>query len=462
MSLALFKSNMKFYMNNQNGIDKYQDWTNKFVNEYDQAVKRGFDTLNSPIRLQTGNTNLMKTLTNIACMNGLAGNETFYNDLGKAIVGYWTGAQMSLFPPPILPAPGSIQNITTNVAPISIPGTWKPGKFRPTNSVDVFLDKLIAGIQQHLGTVGGEYYTTSLYPGSPPFPAPGVVKWQGYTIPPAAPTPPTPSQPSLFQQLIEKVAEVFSSDNSMSQEQTQAAQAEKNEADSVANDSTLPQSGRSTASEYSKLKQSEISSGKMNAVPVELSEEELQQIEDNVPDVYKCPAGTRVVAIAKKDIGILETGTPPGKNYGGFAGGVQKDEAGRIDEMFTNVGLDNQAKVRKDGSGYYWCAAAVATWWQEAGLPTPSGGASCDNWMNWGKQNGYWSTTPKVGAAVLYGTSSDAHHIGIVSAVTETGGVITIEGNTSGGGFNRNGCGVFTKTPKRYLGFVLPPECAGS
>ena len=69
MSLALFKSNMKFYMNNQNGIDKYQDWTNKFVNEYDQAVKRGFDTLNSPIRLQTGNTNLMKTLTNIACMN---------------------------------------------------------------------------------------------------------------------------------------------------------------------------------------------------------------------------------------------------------------------------------------------------------------------------------------------------------------------------------------------------------
>ena len=127
--------------------------------------------------------------------------------------------------------------------------------------------------------------------------------------------------------------------------------------------------------------------------------------------------------------------------------------------MFSNVGLDNQAKVRKDGSGYYWCAAAVATWWQEAGLETPSGGASCDNWMNWGKEKGYWSSEPKVGAAVLYGSPSDAHHIGIVAGVTPTGGIVTIEGNTSGGGFNRNGCGVFQKLPRKYLGFVNPPGC---
>jgi len=192
---------------------------------------------------------------------------------------------------------------------------------------------------------------------------------------------------------------------------------------------------------------------------VDLSEEELKEIEEGTPEEYKCETGTKIVAIAKRDIGILETGTPPGKNYGGFPGGVQKNQRGRIDDMFDNVGLDNQSKVRKDGSGYYWCAAAVATWWQEAGLSTPSGGASCDNWMNWGKQKGYWSTKPKVGAAVLYGTNADAHHIGIVAGVTSTGGIITIEGNTSGGGFNRNGCGVFQKVPRKYLGFVNPPDC---
>ena len=127
--------------------------------------------------------------------------------------------------------------------------------------------------------------------------------------------------------------------------------------------------------------------------------------------------------------------------------------------MFNNVGLDNQAKVRKTGSGYYWCAAAVSTWWKESGLPIPNGGASCDNWMKWGKQNGYWSNTPKIGAAVLYGKPSDAHHIGIVAGITPTGNIITIEGNTSGGGFSRNGCGVFKKIPKKYLGFVIPPNC---
>ena len=245
----------------------------------------------------------------------------------------------------------------------------------------------------------------------------------------------------------------------MSPAHIESAKLEKAEADAVANDTTLPADGRGSAKEYSKLKSSEISSGEINAAPVELSEEELAVIEENTPDEFKCEVGTKIVAIAKRDIGILEYGTPPGLNYGGFAGGQQIDAPGRIDEMFTNVGLNNQSKVKSSGSGYYWCAAAVATWWQEAGLETPSGGASCDNWMSWGKTKGYWSSKPKIGAAVLYGSSSDAHHIGIVAAVTETGGVITIEGNTGGGGFSRNGCGVFQKVPKKYLGFVIPPSC---
>jgi len=245
----------------------------------------------------------------------------------------------------------------------------------------------------------------------------------------------------------------------MTPAQIESAKLEKAEADAVANNTALPASGRSSAAEYSKLKSSEISSGEINAAPVSLSDEELAAIEENTPDEYKCEDGTKIVAIARRDIGILEYGTPPGLNYGGFPGGKQINGPGRIDEMFTNVGLNNQAKVSREGSGYYWCAAAVATWWQEAGLDTPRGGASCDNWMDWGKQKGYWSSKPKIGAAVLYGSPADAHHIGIVAGVTDTGGIITIEGNTGGGAFSRNGCGVFQKVPRKYLGFVLPPSC---
>ena len=125
------------------------------------------------------------------------------------------------------------------------------------------------------------------------------------------------------------------------------------------------------------------------------------------------------------------------------------------------VSGDNCQSTRSLGrSGYYWCAAAVATWWQEAGLETPNGGASCDNWMNWGKSKGYWSTKPKIGAAILYGKPSDANHIGIVSAVLPNGSIMTIQGNTSGAGFNENGCGCFQKISKKnYLGFVIPPGC---
>jgi len=289
---------------------------------------------------------------------------------------------------------------------------------------------------------------------------PGYISLTGYTLTPASPTPPSAIQePGLLDKIIEKIQDIFNQDDTMSPEQIESAKIEVAEAEVVVNDVTLPEVGRTSASEYIGLKKSEISTGKLNALPVPLSNEELEAIQENTPDKYKCEVGSKIVAIAKKDIGILETGTPPGLNYGGFPGGVQNNRRGRIDDMFDNVGLDNQSKVRKTGSGYYWCAAAVSTWWQEAGLETPNGGASCDNWMNWGKSKGYWSSEPKIGAAVLYGSSSDAHHIGIVSAVLPNGSFTTIEGNTSGGGFSRNGCGVFLKTPKKYLGFVIPPGC---
>jgi len=124
--------------------------------------------------------------------------------------------------------------------------------------------------------------------------------------------------------------------------------------------------------------------------------------------------------------------------------------------MMANAGLDNIRKFRTTGSGHYWCAGAVTTWWKEAGLPTPPGAASCASWAAWGRKNGLFSSIPVVGAVVFYG-----NHVGIVAAISPKGVITTIEGNTGGGGFNRNGCGVFSKTPKRsrIQGFIIPPGC---
>ena len=467
MSFAIFKSSMMSYMKNQDGIKAFPEFAQKITSEYDMCIRRGLQTINN-IPIQTPNIALMQTLVTLACTTALAkqkGKHTFADDIGKGVLGYWTGATLVVGIPPIIPAPGSMLNVSSTAAFVTTPGTWTPvGPLDPTDDSGVFLDKLIASMVSHLPTIQGMYITMSLYPGSPPFVAPGVLTWTGFTVPPAGPGAPSKpggsedSESSFLGRILSAVVDAVSN-VLMSPAQIESAKLEKAEADVVANDTTLPATGRGSAKEYSKLKSSEISAGEINAAPVNLSDEELDAIEENTPDKYKCEDGTKIVAIAKRDIGILEYGTPPGLNYGGFPGGQQLDKRGRIDDMFDNVGLNNQAKVQKSGSGYYWCAAAVATWWQEAGLETPSGGASCDNWMSWGKSKGYWSSEPKIGAAVLYGSSSDAHHIGIVAAVTETGGVITIEGNTGGGGFSRNGCGVFQKVPKKYLGFVIPPSC---
>jgi len=462
MSFAIFKKSMLGYMKNQDGIKSTNDFAKKITQEYDMCVRRGSQTVNL-IPISTPNTKLMETLVNLACQISLGkqkGTHTFADDIGKAVLGYWTGATLVVGIPPIIPAPGSMMNISTTAAMVTSPGTWTPvGPLNPTDDSGLFLDKLIASMQIHVTTIMGLYMTVSMYPGSPPFVAPGVLPWTGFTIPPGVPGSPKPKPPSFFANIISAIVNALT-DTTMSPEHIESAKLEKKEADLVANDTTLPTEGRGTAKEYSSLKSSEISSGQITAAPVDLTEEELAAIEENTPDEYKCDDGTKIVAIARRDIGILEYGTPPGLNYGGFPGGQQLNQRGRIDDMFDNVGLNNQAKVSTTGSGYYWCAAAVATWWQEAGLETPNGGASCQNWMVWGKSKGYWSTEPKIGAAVLYGKPSHAHHIGIVAGVTATGGVITIEGNTGGGAFSRNGCGVFQKIPKSYLGFVNPPSCS--
>ena len=466
MSVSIFKSNLLRYMQNQSGINKFEDFAEKLTFEYDSLIKSGFQTINNN-KIISGNTELMKSSVIFACRKSLqkkSGTHDFVNDLGDATRQYWIGAEFIVGVPPVIPAIATIGNILLNSSIVSNIGTWtpQPPTF-PNNDSNILLDSLILGIKQHLTTVSGFYFTISLYPSIPsPIPEKGIRPWTGYTITGSGTPSQTSEEPeseSFLTKVLKKLGNLLKNDE-MDEEHKQEAEKEKLEADGVANDTSLPQQGRTSAKEYSNLKQTQLNEGKVNSVPVNISDEEAEELEKQTPEEYKCEAGEKVVQIAKKDIGILETGSPPGKNYGGFAGGVQKDEPGRIDEMFDNCGLDNQAKVRKTGSGYYWCAAAVTTWWKEAGLPLPPNGrASCDFWMNWGKQNGYWSTTPKVGAAVLYGSYSGAHHIGIVAAITKSGGIITIEGNTSGGGFNRNGCGAFRKVPKKYLGFVLPPSC---
>lgn len=205
-----------------------------------------------------------------------------------------------------------------------------------------------------------------------------------------------------------------------------------------------------TAEEQTRYQRARIEDNENTSVFVdeaEISDEETQQIESFKSEVdnelvYDDNIGKRIVGFALKDLGVTENPLPPAS---------PQNSGARVLEMLRNAGINGPA---------YWCAAAVTTWYKSAGAKyPPSGAASCDVWMRWAKRNGLYSTKPVPGAAVLYGTPSDAHHIGIVETVVGNK-ITTIEGNTSGGGFNRNGVGVFRKrpNPKKVLGYVLPQK----
>jgi hypothetical protein len=67
---------------------------------------------------------------------------------------------------------------------------------QPTNNTGLIVDEFIRYATIHLTTVSGMANTVSLYPPLST-PAPGIVLWTGYTVPPAAPSPQIPAQQQI-------------------------------------------------------------------------------------------------------------------------------------------------------------------------------------------------------------------------------------------------------------------------
>lgn len=194
MSWSLFKSNIlrktNIAFNNNNINEVAKIW----ANEYDAAVKRGKDFLNFE-SVQSGNKDIMETLFKVALLKGLSTppgvDFSLVNEFGNGVKAYWAGAQMNPFPIPLIPSPGSIQNIQVNSNVVFNVGTWPVyPPLRPARKQETMVDMFILAAIVHLFSIGGVIQTTSLYPSTPtPIPAPGVISWTGYLVPPAIPIP---------------------------------------------------------------------------------------------------------------------------------------------------------------------------------------------------------------------------------------------------------------------------------
>jgi hypothetical protein len=175
-------------MNNPLGVVAYPQYAAKLAMEYDMCMRRGGQLIHkNPVA--AGNLPLFITMMTVAhtmaLTKGVPAQHAFLKDVGNAVKGYWTGATLLPFPTPLIPAPGSVQNILANSAMVTSPGTWPNVPFEiPTDSCLAFLDMMVLFMQIHLFSLKGMYMTTSLYPSAPaPIPGPGVLNWIGYSIP---------------------------------------------------------------------------------------------------------------------------------------------------------------------------------------------------------------------------------------------------------------------------------------
>ena len=192
MSWGLFKLNVirKTGVINSNTVKTV---AKVWAEEYDAAVKRGIDFINFE-SIQVGNKQIMETLFLVALLKGMSSPSdkfSLVNEFGNGVKAYWAGASMKPFPIPLIPAPGSIQNLIVNSNIVTNVGTWPMyPPIKPVSKQEILVDMFIIAALIHLFSIGGIIQTTSLYPSAPtPIPAPGIIPWTGYIVPPTIPIP---------------------------------------------------------------------------------------------------------------------------------------------------------------------------------------------------------------------------------------------------------------------------------
>lgn len=150
------------------------------------------------------------------------------------------------------------------------------------------------------------------------------------------------------------------------------------------------------------------------------------------------------IDIANKYVGVTEN--PIGSNRGPL--------------------IDRWNSMANAPMGSFWCASFVSAiameWESQSGNDWPlCFSADCDVWLASAKKHKCLSSKGRPGDLVLLVSNNDAYHIGIVAGYSETGTLISIEGNSNNDG-SRNGYmvakrnNVFANRNKDNVFFINP------
>lgn len=137
MSWQIFKQNILRRANAPDSIQDIDTVAKLYADEYDMCMKRGSDTINK-VAISKGNTEIMQQLFKVALLKGQTSNTPYdlVGEMGKGVIAYWQGAQLNVFPIPLIPAPGSTSNVGVTSNLVANAGVWAPPIIVPPSSLD--------------------------------------------------------------------------------------------------------------------------------------------------------------------------------------------------------------------------------------------------------------------------------------------------------------------------------------
>jgi hypothetical protein len=437
MSWEIFKQNVLRVANNPQSIDDIDIVAETYANEYDAAVKRGGDTVNL-VSVKTGNVEAMKQIFTAALQKGLSSNVPYdlVGEMGKGVIAYWTGATLNEFPIPVIPAIGSAQNISVTTNIVINPGTWAPVLVSPSAQFQLTPEKRAEYVKE-LEEESAKLVEAKLV-----------------------------EPPEILVAREDKVSNLVGVllENEEYRETipyTQpilTANTVTGPTGSAENDGLFDEEGYDTEGDefYATLGDGNLTAADLPTFP--------QTLPRVIPQSEGSPSGGPY----QKSTPYFPAGATVGEKALAIALTDLKDGVAE-DPKGSDGGHDRIIEMQKygagGGTGFAWCACAVATWWIEAGvsLEGHKNKAYVPTWWDWAAETNRLldvregrnpNFVPKVGDAVIYGWgATDEHrgfdHIGLVAGFNEDGSIFGIDGNWSSAvAYNRT-------NKKAIRGFVV-------
>ena len=413
MSWETFKQNILRVANNPQSINDIDIVAKTYATEYDDAVKRGGDTING-IPIQRGNVQIMEQIFKSALQKGLSSTEPYdlVGEMGKGVVAYWTGATLDSNVIPEIPAIGASQNIGVVTNIVINPGTWAPVSVTPSTVFQLTPEEKL-DYENRLQIEISKYETEVIT--SPP----DILEAREDTV-------------SKFTGIIENNENYRVDIPFPSPIVTAGSKIVDVNGNEVASTTTTTPDG---------TEEEEIDIGGTSApvrpvffVPRPPTPPGNYPLGQYIQYTPYLPAGA---SVAEKAVAIALTDI--------------KNEVKEIPDS-SNTGHPRLLQIqrtaaRSEWTEFPWCASAVFTWWYEAGFPFVTdkndptylvNPKHCVSWQQWAVATGRWvdkrnganpNFIPKGGDAVMYSTDNATFdHIGMVYELKD-GKLTSIDGN---------------------------------